>query len=364
MGRSMKSIANRLLIIRNDSSLHGARVPDGLQCGSFALYSPPHFKYPDSKELSMSLRILWALWLLICAPVGFAQRAIPDDNLAYPVLINLTDCANNVTSIQGTGFFLNSTSATYLVTARHVLFNEAVRLAPDQPRPLQCRKAELLSYPRDPKEKQLNRFSVDLQALNQAGKVRAHPSHDVAVVQVAIVLTTNQPPATAAPATTPKSANSSQLRTIGTVPGVALNQSAPSGILGVGLDTVEKFDQVLTPNDIYVLGYPASIGLQQAPQIDYNSPLLRKGIVAGTNSANKTIVLDCMTFHGNSGGPVLEVIHQGFQIQFRVIGVVSQYVPVAETWVNTTQSYFNMQLYNSGYSIAEPMDPVLELVAQ
>jgi hypothetical protein len=70
-----------------------------------------------------------------------------------------------------------------------------------------------------------------------------------------------------------------------------------------------------------------------------------------------------MTFHGNSGGPVLEVIRHGFQNQFQVVGVVSQYVPVAETWINTTQSYFNLQLYNSGYSIAEPMDFVIELTA-
>ncbi len=312
----------------------------------------------------MSLRILLALSLFISAPVGLAQRAIPDDNLAYPVLINLTDCANNVTSIQGTGFFLNSTSAIYLVTARHVLLNDAVRLAPDQPRPLQCKRAELVSYPKDPKDKQLNRFSVDLQGLNQAGKVRAHAIHDVAVVQIGVVSNLASTPA--APPAVQKAVDGSAQGPvqIQTVPGVSINQSAPSGILGVGLNTVEMFDHVLTANDIYVLGYPASIGLQQAPQIDYSSPLLRKGIVAGTNSTNKTIVLDCMTFHGNSGGPVLEVIHQGLQNQFRVIGVVSQYVPVAETWVNTTQSYFNMQLYNSGYSIAEPMDSVLELVAQ
>jgi hypothetical protein len=60
---------------------------------------------------------------------------------------------------------------------------------------------------------------------------------------------------------------------------------------------------------------PASIGFEQAPQIDYNTRLLRKGIIAGTNGANKTIVLDCMVFHGNGGGPVLEAywVSNGFR---------------------------------------------------
>jgi hypothetical protein len=276
----------------------------------------------------------------------------------------LTDCAANVASIQGTGFFLNAVSAVYLITARHVLFNEAVRLDPNQSRPLQCKRAELLSYSKNPKEQQLNHFSVDLQALYQAGKIKGHSSHDVAVVQIARIVTANPASAPSVPATAPQPANGSEAQSIEMIPGVVLSPSAPSGILGVSWDTVEKFDQVLTANDVYILGFPGSIGLQQAPQIDYSTPLLRKGIVAGTNSTKRTIVLDCLTFHGNSGGPVLEAIHQGLQIKFRVIGVVSQYVPVAETWVNTTQSYFNMQLYNSGYSIAEPMDFVLELVTQ
>lgn len=308
---------------------------------------------------TMFARLLLTFSLLACTPLALAQREIPGDKLAYPVLINLTDCTNNLNSIQGTGFFLNTGPIIYLVTARHVLFNEAVSLAPNQPRPLQCKRAELLSYSKDPNEKQSNHFSLDLQALSEAGKIKAHSSHDVAVLQVATVATPPQTPAFPSAVAKPPETNTIQM-----VPGVDLTQSAPSGILGVGLDAVEKLDQVLTPNDIYVLGYPASIGLQQAPQIDYNAPLLRKGIIAGTNGANKTIVLDCLTFHGNSGAPVLEVIHQGSQSRFRVIGVVSQYVPVSETWFNTTQMDGNVQLYNSGYSIAEPMDAVLELVSQ
>jgi hypothetical protein len=50
---------------------------------------------------------------------GAAQRAIPDDNLAYPVLITLGNGSS------GSGFFLNTSDAVYLVTAKHVLFNPA-----------------------------------------------------------------------------------------------------------------------------------------------------------------------------------------------------------------------------------------------
>lgn len=281
------------------------------------------------------------LLLLLCVLPGRvkAQRAIPDDNLAYPVLIKLSDCGSNIASIQGSGFFLDTPSAQYLVTARHVLFNEAERT-----HPLQCKKAELMAHSKDPKEQQENHIELDLQQLNGTGKIKAHTTKDVAVVQIGI--------------------GSKQQNQFALVPGVRAIAIAPSGFLMVGLSTIKTFDEVLTANDVYVLGYPESIGIQQAPQIDYNAPLLRKGIVAGLNNSNKTIVLDCLTFFGNSGGPVLQAVHVGFSTRFDVIGVISQYVPFAETWVNTTLSYANVQVHNSGYSIAEPMDAVLELVGE
>jgi len=46
----------------------------------------------------------------------------------------------------------------------------------------------------------------------------------------------------------------------------------------------------------------------------------------------------------------------------RVIGVVCQFVPNAEVWVNASNGFANRSIYNSGYSIATPMDPVLELI--
>jgi hypothetical protein len=309
------------------------------------------------------------IWMALWSTSVLAQRAIPDNNLAYPVWINLTNCTGNIVSIQGSGFFLDTGAKLYLVTARHILYTQPQPANPPTPArgpELQCKVAELRSYSKDPSEVQQNRMILSLEILASTGKVKPHASHDVAVVELG---TTEQLPAPTAttpsvPASPPIPGTVSQAGILRYNPGIAGIQNAPSGLLDVSMDTVRKFDQVLTANEIYVFGYPASIGLQQAPQIDYNAPLLRKGIVSGLNSANKTIVLDALTFHGNSGGPVLEVTHEGFVTHFFIIGVVSQYVPVAETWINTAQGYGNVQIYNSGYSIAEPMDPVLELIGQ
>jgi hypothetical protein len=289
----------------------------------------------------------WLVFLLLLsfgAVQSRAQRSIPDDNLAYPVLIDLSDCRNNIASVKGSGFFLNTGPEEYLVTARHILFDLSQRVQPNQPLSLLCKKANLVSYSKDPKERQQNRFELDLQLLNTTSKIKAHATKDIAIVQIGV----NPQPTALVP-----------------IAGVQANAIAPSGILSAILETnVKKFTEVLTGNDVHVLGYPSSIGIQQSPQIDYNSPLLRKGIVAGTNVSNKTIVLDCLTFFGNSGGPVLQAVPVGLGTRFDVIGIISQYIPFAETWVNTTLNYSNVQVYNSGYSIAEPMDSVFELLGK
>ena len=144
------------------------------------------------------------------------------------------------------------------------------------------------------------------------------------------------------------------------VPGVTVKEQAKGGVLSVALDNVKPFDQVLTGNDVIVFGYPISLGLQQLPKLDVHRPLLRKGIVAGTNPEKRSIILDCPSYFGNSGGPVVGLDKDVFKTDFKIIGVISQYVPFVDTGVSKT---FLMQMAsNSGYSIATPMDFVLELV--
>ena len=145
------------------------------------------------------------------------------------------------------------------------------------------------------------------------------------------------------------------------LPGVVARQYAKNGILGVALSGVAGFDKVLVGTEVLVFGYPSSLALAQIGQLDHNRPLLRKGLVAGTNPAKRSLVLDCPVYFGNSGGPVLQLTHKGLGgTELRIIGVVNQYVPFIQAGGTQT---FAMQINsNSGYSIATPMDFVLELI--
>jgi hypothetical protein len=120
---------------------------------------------------------------LFTAIDGNAQRAIPDDNLAFPVLITLGDDSS------GSGFFLNDGNAVYLVTAKHVLFKPELsrQITPQQQDPLELRSrnASLISYSKDPTDTTKNLISLDLAALDMAGNIKRHPSQDVVVIKLA-----------------------------------------------------------------------------------------------------------------------------------------------------------------------------------
>lgn len=272
--------------------------------------------------------------LLLPTSIVRAQRSIPDDNLAYPVLIQFPD-------EQASGFYISTDTSLYLVTAKHVLFDPATGNLHTGP-------MILLSYPHDPKEPGTNVLKVDTAALFQAGEIKGHPVADVAVVRIAVFLTS--PP------------GNGSAGTIRVIPGVTILAVTASGVTGAGVDAIKKYEDVLVANDVLLFGYPTSLGLQESPQLDPKKPLLRRGIVAGLNGDAKSIIIDCPVYPGNSGGPVVEIDRSTFGAKISIIGVVSQFVPFEEKSLNYPISYQSVSLSNSGYSIVTPMDFVLELV--
>ncbi len=235
-------------------------------------------------KLSFCLLIIF---LLITTGEVQAVRAIPDDNLAYPVLLTLDDGST------GSGFFLNNNKNIFLVTAAHVLFDF-------KKGGIIAKKVELRSYSKDPKETGKNIIQLDFLNLLAANKIRKNLTEDVAIVIIGdVVMDINKP-------------NSFYVKFIS---GVTSSELTPSGILCVNINSTKQFKDVLTANTIYLFGYPTSIGIKEIPQIDPLRPLIRFGIIAGTNPSNKTIILDCPSI-------LVIVVVQSWKLNTRISSIV------------------------------------------
>ena len=216
-------------------------------------------------ETPKQIATVFVLVALLVMPKASAQRAMPPDNLAYPVLITFKGST-------GSGFYLATATTMYLVTAKHVLFDPATQ-------GLREPKVELLSYSADASDPKPYILTVGSLPVLGKGRLAAHTSEDVAVVRVASL------------ATDPTDGK----RKVIVLPGITINERSDSGtgsMVGADVKIVKTFDQVFIGNEVVVFGYPTSIGLQALPQIDSRRPLLRKGIVAGDNRAKRTIILE------------------------------------------------------------------------
>lgn len=252
------------------------------------------------------------------------MRALPDNNLKYPVLISFEDGGT------GSGFFLNnSDQSLYLVTAKHVLFNPENSL-------LRTKSIKITSYAEDSKIKDPIVFGLDLETLSKQGFVVADDEHDIVVVKImsGTIEIKGQ-----------KLSNPCK--------GVSKIKFPPGATLIVAEKLMcKKYDDVLIANDAFILGYPTSIGSKKYPQIDYQKPLIKKGIIAGKNESKKTIILDCEVYYGNSGGIVIELEQLDLSIKRPwVIGIVSELIIFSKKWDQ-----------NSGYSVVVPIDYALEII--
>ena len=274
------------------------------------------------------------LGLVVAATLVFSTttgaqlpRQLPDDNLAYPVLVDLG-------TTTGTGFFVRGERHLFLVSASHVLFN------PDGTT-LKSPTAVTEALSTNPSESAKNIHKLDLLTLRKNGDLRASADGDVVVIRMA---TLSQPAAELEP-----------------VSGVSILSESAGTMVAARLRTLARFSDVRISNTVVVFGYPLTIGLPATPQIDFSRPLLRSGIVAGTNTQRKTIILDVPVNPGNSGGPVLQLPPDASPGgPLRIIGVVTQFIPFLQDTVPPGPQKIAT---NSGYAVAASMDPVLDLIA-
>ncbi len=280
-------------------------------------------------SISFSPQSLWAV------------SAIPEEYAKYPVMITLD------TGSSASGFYFHDNHrGIYFVTARHVLFESDQEGHVKKPRAL---RALLLSYPAEDAETPIF-MELNLPQLWKEGALILHEFQDVALVRLGTISTQGA------------------VREIALSPGVLRKafsgQEMTGTILGANPDMIKKFPDVFVGNEVILFGFPTSLGIQDYPQIDYRRPLLRKGIVAGKNEENATLILDCATHFGNSGGPVIEIEHDSLtETRFSIIGMVVEYIPAqASDTYGEKKKVRISRTENSGYSVVLPMDVIMDMI--
>src|ERR1700730_1291994 len=125
----------------------------------------------DNPMQFIMLRSAFVVIALLISLIGArAQRAVPDNHLAFPVLFTT---ASNF----GSGFYLSTENAIYFVTARHVIL--------DQSRgDLVAKSAQLLSHAADSKIDRDNFFILDLAEMQVHGLIKSNPTKDAVIIKL------------------------------------------------------------------------------------------------------------------------------------------------------------------------------------
>jgi hypothetical protein len=265
---------------------------------------------------------------------------IPHDNLAYSALIVI----NEGKSI-GSGFRLKIDGENYLITAKHVLYNRHGQLYGEN--------LILTFYSSDKNSTLPWIFNIDLND----SIILCSEKHDVAAILIGKNIATE-----GFDHSTPLKYLQDEFKRPTKLipePYVKRLQEGNGSVVSADVEALGKLDSVSLASDVYVMGYPTSLGMRNSSFYDFKKPLIRKGIVAGIYLENSTFVIDSFVFPGNSGGPVVEHCEDGF---FRVVGVVSKYIPYETKWHSNRDDVVNTDVANSGYTVCVAMDEVLTIL--
>lgn len=244
----------------------------------------------------------------------------------------------------GSGLIYQDSISSYLVTARHVILNEIKDKKENTVEYILKGSKGYIKYYSDDTENSIPKvLEVNFMGLFKKGYLKFYTDADILVCKIGTIDT------------------SGYVKLIYDSENVKkLNPS--STINAYSKKQIATFDESSLGNDIFIFGYPKTLGLQGNNQYDFDRPILRKGVIAGKYIDNKTIIIDCPSFGGNSGGPVVEIIKESFSQEAKLIGIVVSFIPLAEIWHNPRYNIKNIELVNSGYSVIEPIEKIYGLI--
>ena len=284
-----------------------------------------------------TLRIVLFLLLLMNTKL---LCQLPDILLTSPVFIE----HKNGT---GTGFLISDSTNLYFVTARHIFMDPTKKKS----NILSVKEAKLTLYAEDPVTGEKTVYKINLEAALSSGLIMASPKEDVLIIKIAEL----------------EGAEGDKVA-VKYYKKVVQKLTKSVFLNFIPISVLEKYEDVNVGDEIFLLGYPASIGLKMSPQFDYSRPLLRRGIIAGKYDPRKSLILDCPTYPGNSGGPVIvkivKIVKNITITEYKLVGVVVEFIPYKEQWVNTRSMVVNIDIFNSGYSVAVSASRILELLSE
>jgi hypothetical protein len=262
---------------------------------------------------------------------------INPDNFSYSILLTIDGGKS-----KGSGFRLKYKGFNFLISAKHVFYNDEDKLYGD---------TLIATCPSSP----LGQGHVILQIDLTSAKIYHSTNADVCI----ILIGKNQH--LTAPTTHLKYETSEHKRpaNLELAEYVQVLEQTTAYIVSLDIEATRNLSEIGIGNDVYLMGYPTSLGLTKSKYFDITKPLIRKGIISGVNEKEETFIIDCPSYQGNSGGPVVE---QGEDEYYRVIGLVSQYIPYETTWYNSRERIKNVEVSNSGFSVCVPFDKITELI--
>lgn len=228
----------------------------------------------------------------------------------------------------GTGFIVHHKNYAYLVTAKHVIYKHDQEFIEEE--------ISILNQCVDGTH---TRHEINLTELTKHGNIKSHFSADICVLRL---FQFND-------------------EDIFELDGVYETQASEATAISITFDNMIDFNEINVGNDIYIWGYPSSIGIKNIPQIDYNQPLIRKGIISGLNKQNQKIIIDAAVYPGNSGGIISGFFNKN---EDKIAGVISQLIPYEDKWYNPRNQLVNSYFSNSGYSVIEPMNFVKDVILE
>lgn len=229
----------------------------------------------------------------------------------------------------------------YLVTAWHVLFNHKIST-----NRLNTQKITLITYPRATQSNELIKVHIDLQRLLADRNILTDRDNDIAIVPL--------------------------LREVTNGVGFRQNKGVKIEHLNTKKNLTFAEDNLLMPfkdvplaSDIYMFGYPQLLN----NRINRNKPLIIKGNVAAKNDKDKTIIVYCPAYGGNSGGPVIGVRQiNALTTHYSIIGFVREFVGYeAQGRIITNGAPIAGDIYpvvlgNSGYAVIGSIDGIFDLI--